>query len=62
MEKLKLLFKGINLTEFCEEFGLSYDYVRKLFKGKYQLSADMEVKLLDAYGSFLENRQKIYNS
>ncbi len=62
MEKLKKLFKGINLTEFCEEFNLSYDYVRKLFKGKYQLSADMEVKLLDAYGSFLENRQKIYNS
>lgn len=62
MEKLKKLFKGINLTDFCEEFGLSYDYVRKLFKGKYELSADMEAKLLESYGKFLENRQEIFNS
>ncbi len=62
MEKLKLLFKGINLTEFCEEYQFSYNYVRKVFKGKYELSADMEAKLLEAFGRYLKNKQEIYNS
>lgn len=62
MKKLEDLFKEINLSVFCANYDLSYDYVRKVFKGTYELSEEMEQKLLDAYGKYLDDKQKIYHS
>lgn len=62
MEKLKLLFAGVNLSEFCEKYNLSYDYTRKVFKGKYELSPDLENKLLVAYKNWIEEKNKIFHS
>lgn len=62
MEKLKLLFAGINLKDFCENYNISYDYTRKVFKGTYVLSQDTEQKLLSAYKDFLQEKNKIFSS
>ncbi|WP_407402221.1 hypothetical protein [Chryseobacterium sp.] len=62
MEKLKLLFAGINLKDFCENYDLSYDYTRKVFKGTYELSQDTEQKLLSAYEDWLKEKNKIFSA
>lgn len=59
MEKLKLLFEGINLKEFCSTYDLSYDYTRKLFKGTYELSKEKERELLDNFIHWHYKKQEI---
>lgn len=59
MEKLKLLYAGINLKEFCEKYGLSYDYTRKVFKGTYELSKDKENEYLECFAKWHEEKNKI---
>lgn len=59
MEKLKLLFAGINLKEFCEKYDLSYDYTRKVFKGTYELSKDKETELLEYFQQWHKEKNEI---
>lgn len=62
MEKLRLLFEGVNLKDFCERYDLSYDYTRKVFKGTYVPSNDWEMELWDCFIQWHNAKTKIIMS
>lgn len=38
LEKLNQIFALVNMSAFCEKYGLSYSFTRKVLKGERKLS------------------------
>lgn len=52
LKELNEIFALLNMKAFCERYGLQYDYLRKVLKGDYPLSANKLAEYETALGKF----------
>jgi hypothetical protein len=52
LEYYQKFFKLVNTSAFCEEYGITYDHLRRVLKGERPFTAKLEKELSEAIVKF----------